>query len=380
MLRGCVSDDCSDCADMAYDTRVKLKVIWPSNLSSNTSKSGNDDIYINNFTLFVFNIDGTLNTVKKVNSPTGTGTITFNTSVSMNITSTAKYIYAIANCDDLLTASPTSSIAKQVDLNMSNLKSYFDNYLATGIDSLFQSSKLMLIGYTDVITQNGSNPYEYAATVYLKPIVSKFDITVSSVSGTTPTDYINCIQTIDVFVLNSRSKAKLFSPNTNYPYIHGAYESFWMQYNMRNFEFENTNSQNPLLAKQITYTPSSSPFTTPEVTIYSPENDIVDSLGDEHKTLVVLKVKYKMRTIEGVDEEFTRFLTVPLNPPTGSTLSNKRGTRYTINYTLSGNYFGAMSPLSSLMQPYSPLPYKTTKNLIYVEPEDYSTVKSSEWK
>ena len=87
-----------------------------------------------------------------------------------------------------------------------------------------------------------------------------------------------------------------------------------------------------------------------------------------------------MKTIEGVDEEFTRFLTVPLNPPTGSTLSNKRGTRYTINFTLSGKYFGAMSPLSSLMQPYSPLPYKTTKNLIYVEPEDYSTIKSSVWK
>lgn len=380
LLSGCISDDCTDCADMAYDTRVKLKVIWPSNLSSNTSKSGNDDIYINNFTLFVFNIDSTLNTVKKVNSPTGTGTITFNTSVSMNITSTAKYIYAIANCDDLLTASPTSSIAKQVDLNMSNLKSYFDNYLATGIDSLFQSSKLMLIGYTDVITQNGSNPYEYAATVYLKPIVSKFDITVSSVSGTTPTDYINCIQTIDVFVLNSRSKAKLFSPNTNYPYIHGKYETFWEPYPYRNFEFADTNNQNTNLAKQITYTPGTSTFPTPEITIYAPENDTLSTLGSGYKTLVVLKVKYKMKTIEGVDEVFTRFLTVPLNPPTGSTLSNKRGTRYTINFTLSGKYFGAMSPLSSLMQPYSPLPYKTTKNLIYVAPEDYSTVKSSVWK
>ena len=87
-----------------------------------------------------------------------------------------------------------------------------------------------------------------------------------------------------------------------------------------------------------------------------------------------------MRNIEGVDEEFYRFLTVPLNPPTGLTLSNKRGTRYIINYTLSGKYFGSMSPLSSLMQPYSPLPTKTTKSLIYVEPEDYSTIKSSVWK
>lgn len=385
-LSSCVSDDCSDCADMAYDTRVKLKVTWPSSLSSNTTKSGNDDIYINNFTLFVFNNDGTLNTVKKVNNPSGTGTITFTTSVNMNITSAATSIYAIANCNDLLTNSPTSTIAQQVNANMNNLKAYFDNTLAVGVDSLFEGSQLMLTGYTNSITQSGPNPYQYEATVYLKPIVSKFDIKVSTI-GTTPTDYINCIQDIEVFVLNSRSKAKLFSPNTNYPYLHGKYESFWWQYPYRNFEFADINNQNTNLAKQITYTQVTLPFTTPEVTIYSPENDIVDSLGDELKTLVVLKVKYKMRTIEGVDEEFTRFLTVPLNPPTDltthapiSTLSNKRGTRYTINFTLSGKYFGAMSPLSSLMQPYSPLPSKTTKNLIYVAPEDYSTIKSSVWK
>lgn len=380
LLSGCISDDCTDCVDMAYDTRVKLKVTWPRSLSSNTTKSGNDDIYINNFTLFVFNIDGTLNTVKKVNNPTGTGTIAFTTSVSMNITSTAKYIYAIANCNDLLTASPTSTIAQQVNANMNNLKAYFDNTLAVGVGSLFEGSQLMLTGYTDAITQSGPNPYNYVATVYLKPIVSKFDITVSSVDGTTPPDYINCIQDIEVFVLNSRIQAKLFSPNTNYPYLHGKYETFWWQYPYRNFGFEDINNQNTNLAKQITYNQGTSSFTTPEVTIYAPENDIVDSLGDEHKTLVVLKVKYKMKTIEGVDEVFTRFLTVPLNPPTGSTLSNKRGTRYTINFTLSGKYFGAMSPLSSLMQPYSPLPSKTTKNLIYVAPEDYSTIKSSVWK
>ena len=387
LLSGCISDDCTDCVDMAYDTRVKLKVTWPRSISSNTTKSGNDDIYINNFTLFVFNIDGTLNTVKRVDNPTGEGTITFNTSVSMNITSTAKYIYAVANCNDLLTASPTSTIAQQVNANMNNLKAYFDSTLSVGVDGISGSSQIVLTGYTNSITQSGPNPYEYEATVYLKPIVSKFDITVSSVEGTTPPDYINCIQDIEVFVLNSRTQAKLFSPNTNYPYLHGKYESFWWQYPYRNFEFDNTNNQNTSLTKTIAYTQGTLPITTPEVTIYSPENDIVDSLGDEHKTLVVLKVKYKMKTIEGVDEVFTRFLTVPLNPPTDpithapiSTLSNKRGTRYTINFTLSGKYFGAMSPLSSLMQPYSPLPSKTTKNLIYVAPEDYSTVKSSVWK
>ena len=374
LLSGCISDDCTDCADMAYDTKVKLKVTWPRSLSSNTTKSGNDDIYINNFTLFVFNNDGTLNTVKKVNNPTGTGTITFSTSVNMNITSTATYIYAIANCNDLLTASPTSTIAQQVNANMNNLKAYFDNTLAVGVDSLFEGSQLMLTGYTNSIIQNGSNPYQYEATVYLKPIVSKFDIKVSTITGTTPTDYINCIQDIEVFVLNSRTQAKLFSPNTNYPYLHGKYESFWWQYPYRNFEFADVGNTSNTLKGNITLN------TTPEITIYAPENDTLSSLGSGYKTLVVLKVKYKMKTIEGVDEEFTRFLTVPLNPPTGLTLSNKRGTRYTINFTLSGKYFGAMSPLSSLMQPYSPLPSKTTKNLIYVEPEDYSTVKSSVWK
>ncbi len=382
LLSGCISDDCTDCVDMAYETRVKLKVTWPRSISSNTTKSGNDDIYINNFTLFVFNIDGTLNTVKRVDNPTGEGTITFNTSVSMNITSTAKYIYAIANCNDLLTASPTSTIAQQVNANMNNLKAYFDNTLAVGVDGLFEGSQLMLTGYTNSIIQNGSNPYQYEATVYLKPIVSKFDITVSSVEGTTPPDYINCIQDIEVFVLNSRTQAKLFSPNTNYPYLHGKYESFWSQYlPYVNFGFADVGNTSNTLKGNITLN------NTAELTIYAPENDIVDSLGNEYKTLVVLKVKYKMKTIEGVDEVFTRFLTVPLNPPTDSithapisTLSNKRGTRYTINFTLSGKYFGAMSPLSSLMQPYSPLPYKTTKNLIYVAPEDYSTIKSSVWK
>ena len=205
---------------------------------------------------------------------------------------------------------------------------------------------------------------------------------MSSVAGTTPADYINCIQNIEVFVLNSRTQAKLFSPNTNFTYLHGKYESFWSQYlPYVNFEFADVGNTSNTLKGNITLN------NTAELTIYAPENDIVDSLGDEHKTLVVLKVKYKMKTIEGVDEVFTRFLTVPLNPPTDpithapiSTLSNKRGTRYTINFTLSGKYFGAMSPLSSLMQPYSPLPSKTTKNLIYVAPEDYSMVKSSEWK
>ena len=180
-LGSCISDDCTDCVDMAYETRVKLKVTWPRSLSSNTTKSGNDDIYINNFTLFVFNNDGTLNTVKRVDNPSGTGTIAFTTSVSMNITSTAKYIYAIANCNDLLTASPTSTIAQQVNANMNNLKAYFDSTLSVGVDGISEGGLILLTGYTNSITQSGPNPYEYVATVYLKPIVSKFDITVSSV-------------------------------------------------------------------------------------------------------------------------------------------------------------------------------------------------------
>lgn len=376
LLSGCVSDDCTDCVDMTYDTKVKLQVIWPSNLSSNNSKS-NDDLSINNFTLFVFNIDGTLNTIKKINSPTGS--VPYTTSVTLNITSTAKYIYVIANCDDLLSNSPTSSIAKQVNQNISNLKVFFDNSLAVGLDNIFEESQLVLTGYTDTISQSGTNPYNYVASVKLKPIASKFDIKVSS-TGTTTSDYINCIQNIDVFVLNSRSRAKLFSPNIIYPYIHGNYETFWTLYGQVNFGFADINNQSSTLAKQIQYTTDSSSFTTPELSIYSSENDTISSLGSGLKTLVVLKIKYKMKTIEGTDEVFYRFLTVPLKPPIGSTLSNKRGTRYIINYTLSGKYFGALSPLSSMMQPYSPIPYKTLKNLIYVDPNDYSKIISSELK
>lgn len=369
LLNGCISDNCTDCADMAYDTKVKLNIAWPKQAYSNTTKT-NDDIYINDFTLFVFNTDGTLNTLKKVNNPSGTGDIIFTTSVNMNITSSANYIYAIANCSDLLSENPTSSIAKQVKLNFNNLKSYFDNYLSAGIDSLFDGTLLMLTGYTNAIIQSGTNPYNYEANVYLKPIVSKFDINVSS---SAPSDFINCIQSIEAFVLNSRSQAKFFSPNINYTFIHGKYESFWSSYPYNNFSFEDINNQNSNLSKLITYTPGTSSFTTSAVSIYSPENDV--TLGNNRNTLVVLKIKYRMADFEGGYQEFYRFLTVPLNPPDGSNLSNKRGTNYAITFNLSGNYLGADTPLSSMMQPYSPLPFKTTKNLIYVPPEDYSRIK-----
>ena len=109
-LSGCVSDDCSDCVDMAYDTRVKLKIIWPSNLST-TKSAESPELDIHDFTLFVFNEDNTLNTIKKVNNPTFSTTIPYSSSVTMNVTSTAKTIYVIANCSDLLSNSPTSSIA-----------------------------------------------------------------------------------------------------------------------------------------------------------------------------------------------------------------------------------------------------------------------------
>lgn len=315
--------------------------------------------------------------MKKVNL--ATSPILYTHSVTLNITSSAKFIYAIANCEDILTDSPSSTIGKLINQNMGSLKNFFDYILATSIDSLFEDSQLLLTGYTDEITQHGTDPYFYQATVNLKPLVSRFDIKVTSTIA--PEDFIGTIQSIEAFVLNSRKSAKLFSPTShNFPYVHGIYESFWVPYGNVNFQFSNENNVNTKLTASIPYTPSTSQINTTEVSIYPAENDTLNTLGSQHKTLVVLKVRYKMKTIEGVDEEFTRFLTVPLNPPTGSTLSNKRGTRYTINFTLSGKYFGAMSPLSSLMQPYSPLPSKSTKNLIYVAPEDYSTVKSSEWK
>lgn len=156
-----------------------------------------------------------------------------------------------------------------------------------------------------------------------------------------------------------------------------------MQYNPINFGFEDTPSIKDNLRADITYTPGNIPFSTNPISIYSPENDTIATLGSQHKTLVVLKIKYKMISMDGTEEYFDRFLTVSLNPSETSTLSNKRGTRYIIDFKLSGNYYGSLSPLSSLMQPYSPLPplpFKTTKNLIYVEPDDYSKVKSSEWK
>jgi len=372
---------------MAYDTRVKLKVIWSGNLST-TKSAESPELNINDFTLFVFNEDNTLNTIKKVNNPTSSTTIPYSSSVSMNITSTAKTIYVVANCSDLLSNSPTSSIATQVrdaiaNPNPTSLKDLFDNTLAVNYNEIIENSCIVHSGKGDIVSAGEANPYNYIATINIKPIVSKFDIKVSSVTGTTPPDYINCIDNIDAFVLNSRSKAKLFSiptiANINSNYIHGSYESFWNGYGQNNFDFQNSNStSNTLSGNNLS-------LNTTTLSIYSPENDTI--LGNGHKTLVVLKIKYKMRSIEGTDEVFYRFLTVPLKPPTDpatgaiiSTLSNKRGTRYTINFTLSGKYFGAMSPLSSMMQPYSPLPSKTTKNLIYVEPEDYSKVKSSEWK
>ena len=385
-LSGCVSDDCSDCVDMAYDTRVKLKIIWPSNLST-TKSAESPELDIHDFTLFVFNEDGSLNTIKKVNSPTFSTTIPYSSSVTMNVTSTAKTIYVIANCSDLLSNSPTSSIATQVRDAMANplitsLKNLFDSTLAVDYDKIIENGSLVHSGKGDIVSAGESNPYNYVSTINIKPIVSKFDIKVSSISST-PIDFIGSIHSISGFILNSRSNAKLFSSNANYSYIHGAYNILWMQYNPINFGFEDTPSIKDNLRADITYTPGNIPFSTNPISIYSPENDTIATLGSQHKTLVVLKIKYKMISMDGTEEYFDRFLTVSLNPSETSTLSNKRGTRYIIDFKLSGNYYGSLSPLSSLMQPYSPLPplpFKTTKNLIYVEPDDYSKVKSSEWK
>lgn len=388
-LSSCVSDDCSECVDMAYDTRVKLQVTWPSELSPNNSKA-DAELVIKDFTLFVINADGTLNTMKKVTNPGFAENRPTSVSVNMNITSNAKYIYAIANCSDLLDNSPTSYIATQVNANMSNLQKFFDGTLTTplsiGYNEIFEgtgigadTTRLVLTGYTDSIRQSGTNPYNYVATVKLKPIVSKLDIKVTNTGA--PTDYTTCIDSITTFILNSRSRAKLFAPsNISFPYLHGDYKDFWEPYGNINFGFSNTSDTSTSLTKKLFVSGGSFPTNT--VSIYVPENDT--TLGSKHKTLVVLKVWYKMTSIEGSVERFSRYLTVPLNPPTGgnpaSTLSNKRGTKYTITFNLSGKYFGAMSPLSSMMQPYSPLPTKTTKNLIYVAPEDYSYIKVTEWK
>lgn len=371
-LSGCVSDDCSECADMAYDTRVKLQVTWPNSLSP-TKSDESPELDINDFTLFVLNDDFTVNTIKKVTNPTFTPSPPYTSSVSMNISSNAKYIYAIANCSDLLSSGTlTSHIAREVKNNPTILKSLFDGSLSVRQDSILENSCLIHTGYTGTITQDGTNPYNYIASIDLKPIVSKLDIKVSNTAA--PDDYNGCIESVEAFVLNSHQRAKLFSPITTSSYIHGAYEVFWNTYGDLSFGFENLNNQSNTLIGNITLN-----ATTP-LSIYVPENDISPSLGSEHKTLVVLKVKYKMKSIENTDEVFYRFLTVALDPPSGSSLSNKRGTKYTITFNLSGKYFGAMSPLSSMMQPYSPTPYKTTKDLIYVAPEDYSEIKVSEWK
>lgn len=64
----CVSDDCSECADTAYATRIKLQIAWPNNTPNNNSKA-DDELKIDNFTLFVFNGDNTINTIKHIESP-----------------------------------------------------------------------------------------------------------------------------------------------------------------------------------------------------------------------------------------------------------------------------------------------------------------------
>ncbi|MDD4704133.1 MAG: hypothetical protein PHE28_07380, partial [Bacteroidales bacterium] len=275
-----------------------MKVIWSGNLST-TKSAESPELNINDFTLFVFNEDNTLNTIKKVNNPTFSTTIPYSSSVSMNITSTAKTIYVVANCSDLLSNSPTSSIATQVrdaiaNPNPTSLKDLFDNTLAVNYNEIIENSCIVHSGKGDIVSAGEANPYNYIATINIKPIVSKFDIKVSTITGTTPPDYINCIDNIDAFVLNSRSNAKLFSiptiANINSNYIHGSYESFWNGYGQNNFDFQNSNStSNTLSGNNLS-------LNTTTLSIYSPENDTISSLGSQHKTLVVLKIKYKMRT------------------------------------------------------------------------------------
>ena len=362
----CINDDCTDCADMAYDTRVVLKIVQPNN---NTKSTTDPELDIHNYTLFVFNADSTLNTIKKV--AVGDPTLTpFTSTVSLTITSAAKFIYCIANCNDIYN-NPTSNIATQISGCSSNLMRLF-NTLNVNYNEISENSCLVHAGYTDQIIQDGSNPYNYDATVHIKPIVSKFLIHVNVASA--PTDYITCIDSVSAFVLNSRSKVRLFDTiNTDFDYLHGGYESFWLNAN-NNFNITSLNyTQTNNLSK--TFTDLSVPLA-----LYVPANNTASTSGNTNKTLVVLKVWFKMTSIDNTTERFCRYFTVQLNPTSPSTLSVARGKLYNINFTLSGKYWGALSPLSSMMVPYSPLPTKGKKDLIYVSQEKYSTVRVSDWK
>lgn len=360
-LCSCIGDDCSTCVEMAYDTRVTLKI----NKTNSLTKAGSE-LDVKNIAFFVFNKNGSLNTIKKFTVSMNTGALQ---NFNLNISSDAKYIYAIANCSDILTSSPTSFIGTQIN-NSADLKTLFST-LATNHSEIFDGTNLILTGYTDTIIPHVSNPYQYTASITLKPIVSKFSIIVET-SGTPPSDYVTSIDYIKTFVLNSRDKASLFDTNiSNYNYMHGNYQSFW---NGTDFLAE---SISPIINSNL-YSQTFSINNSDTIVFYIPQNDT--TFNGKHKTIAVLEVGYKMISIDGTEERFKRFFSVALIPPTNSTLSVARGKHYKISFKLSGKFFGALSPLSSMMSPFSPIPQKNTNGLIYVPQEKYSKIKVSNWE
>lgn len=378
-ISSCISDDCNDCADMTYDMRLELKVN-KTNINNNTKSTSDDELKIHNLTILVLNGDGSINTMKRetyTNPETAPHTYTLN----LSVTASAQYIYAIANCNDAL----ISSIQSQIASNSSSSYTHPDNSLSINYSEILEGNQYLLSAGYATITQSADNPPHYSASVTIKPIVSKFIVNVSTVNTANPTltaplDYGKCIKSISTFVLNSRENVKLFNGNTansNVNYLNGAYENFWANANFSCF----VNNVNTNYYEDITNSSSTlGEFTSgPNPSFYIPENDI--STLNTFNTLVVLKVVYEMRSIDNTLESFVRYFTVKLDPNStyGTNLSVARGVCYTINFNLSGKYWGALSPLSSMMAPYSPLPTKGNKDLIYVPQEKYSTVKISDW-
>lgn len=360
-LCSCIGDDCSTCVEMAYETRVTLKI---SNTSSLT-KSTSPELDINNIAFFVFNADGSLNTVKKftVSMPSSSSQ-----NFSLNISSDAKSIYAIANCSDILTPNPTSLIASQIN-SSADIYSLFSK-LAVNHNEIVDGQNLILVGSTNSIALIGSNPYQYQASITMKPIVSKFSITAET-SGT-PSDFATSIYYIKTFVLNARDSASLFDTNLiDFKYMHGFYQSFW---NGTDFSAE---SISPIINSNL-YSQTFSINNSSPIVFYIPQNDT--TIGSGYKTIAVLEVGYKMISIDGTEERFKRFFSVSLNPPINSKLSVSRGKNYNITFKLSGRYFGALSPLSSMMAPFSPIPQKNTKGLEYVTQDKYSSINVSNWQ
>lgn len=379
-ISSCISDDCTDCADMTYDMRLELKVN-KTDINNNTKATSPDELKIHDLTIIVLNGDGSINaTRREVFTNPETATHVYS-NINISVTASAQYIYAIANCSDDL----FNSIRSQIVSHSSPTYTFPDNTLSINYaDKLENDQYLLFAGYAP-ITHSTDDPPHYSAEVTIKPIVSKFIVNVSTVnttypSLTAPLDYGKCIKSVSTFILNSRENVKLFNGNTansDVNYLNGAYENYW---NGTDFSCFANNTNTSFLDSVHNSSTNIGEFVSgSNPSFYVPENDI--STSNTYNTLVVLKVVYEMRSIDNTLESFVRYFTVKLNPDAtyGTNLSVARGVCYTINFNLSGKYWGALSPLSSMMAPYSPLPTKGNKDLIYVPQEKYSTVKVSNW-